>query len=242
MDSLLQLAVMLAVVLSIAGIFMRAISAFASSQVVRRHRARVDKPARIEPAVHLRNVIANSVVSTGLIFGVTLTLGSRLFVTHAVGLLRILGEAAAILAIYDLGYYLLHRFALHQWSVGRRIHAVHHSIRTPYAIDSLYVHPAETAAGVGLFLGATAVVGPVEPWSFGLALLVYSVLNIFIHSAVEVPYLRLRWLSAMVRRHDVHHESMKAGYYASMTPLWDLVFGTTRRPVAVVEDEATRGA
>src|SRR5260370_23451710 len=146
MQTRLSVIVMLAVVFTIAGRAMPALSWLASGERARRGRGGVDKPnARISPADHRRSVIASSIVSTGLIIGVTVGFSSRLFVSHPVGAFRVLGEAAAILAIYDFGYYLFHRFALHDWSLGRRIHAVHHSIPTPYANDSLYVHPAETA-------------------------------------------------------------------------------------------------
>jgi sterol desaturase/sphingolipid hydroxylase (fatty acid hydroxylase superfamily) len=92
--------------------------------------------------------------------------------------------------------------------------------------DSLYVHPAETAGGVTLFLAAAFLVAPVGVLAFGMALLVYSVLNLWIHSAIDLPYLPL---SALVRHHDIHHESMKSGHYASISPLWDFVFGTAGR-------------
>jgi sterol desaturase/sphingolipid hydroxylase (fatty acid hydroxylase superfamily) len=226
----MQLAIMLAVIFAISGVFIRAISAFAVSEVARRHRTRQDRPSRVDPATHRKSSIANSVVSTALIVGVPMSFRSHLFVSEPVGALRALAEATAILLIYDLGYYLLHRFVLHEWSVGRRIHAVHHTIRTPYASDSLYIHPAETVAGVALFLGSTAIIGPVGLASFGLAFLVYSLLNVFIHSAVDLRFFPFRSLTALVRHHDVHHDSMKSGYYASITPVWDLVLGTAGPP------------
>lgn len=222
--------IMLAVVLSLSGVFMGAIGAFATSAYVSRHRTRVDRPTRIDASAHLKSRVINSIVSTGMVVAVTLGFGSRLFATAPVSALRTVAEAAAILALYDLGYYFLHRFAFHSWSVGRRVHSVHHSIRTPYANDSLYIHPAETAAGVGLFLGCAALIGPVGLASFGLAFLAYSVLNLYIHSSVELPFFPFNILSGLVRHHDIHHESMKSGYYASITPIWDVIFRTARRP------------
>jgi sterol desaturase/sphingolipid hydroxylase (fatty acid hydroxylase superfamily) len=130
--------------------------------------------------------------------------------------------------LYDFGYYVLHRFVFHQWKLGRRIHAVHHKIRTPYAKDSLYIHPVETLLGVGLLMACTLIVGPISVYSFGASFFVYSVLNILIHSAFDIPIFPFRWLSALSRNHDTHHHSMKGGYYASISPLWDLVFGTAR--------------
>jgi sterol desaturase/sphingolipid hydroxylase (fatty acid hydroxylase superfamily) len=220
---------MLTVIFAVTGVVMRAIGRLGASDLARRHRTRVDKPnPRITRSAHMRSVVANTITSTALVVGVTLAFRSRLFTSHPVGALRTVGEAVAILAVYDLGYYVLHRWALHGWSVGRRIHAVHHAIRTPYVNDSLYLHPAETLAGVGLFLASTAIVGPVGLWSFGAAFFVYSVLNLWNHSGIDLPRFPLRTLSRLVRHHDVHHESMQSGYYATVTPLWDIVFGTAR--------------
>jgi sterol desaturase/sphingolipid hydroxylase (fatty acid hydroxylase superfamily) len=233
MSPTVTLAVMLVAVLAITGVCMRILRALGVSDVVRRHRTRIDRPARIAPAAYRRSAAVNSTLSTGMVFAVSLGFAPRLFAAHPVGVLRVLGEVAAILAVYDLGYYFMHRFAFHGWSVGRRIHAVHHAIRSPYTTDSLYIHPAETVAGVGLFLASTALValaaGAVSPWAFALAFLVYSVLNLFNHSGIDVPFFPFRWLCALVRHHDVHHESMKSGYYATITPVWDVVFGTARR-------------
>ncbi len=229
-----MLLAMLIGALALTGLFILAVGAFARTELVRRHRTRVDKPSpKITRASYLVSAVVNSLVSTGLVFGVALGFATRLFSTGPVSPLRAVGEAAAILAIYDLLYYLLHRFALHGWSVGRRIHAVHHTNRTPYVGDSVYIHPAETAAGVGLFLVSTAIAGPVGMWSFGLAFLVYSVLNLWIHSSVDLPFFPP---SALVRHHDAHHASMKAGHYASITPLWDFVFGTARRSLSAAEE------
>jgi sterol desaturase/sphingolipid hydroxylase (fatty acid hydroxylase superfamily) len=226
----MQPAVVLIAILAISGLLVPVLIALARTDFARRHKVREDRPHRIAPAVYWRGLLANSVVSGGILVVVPLTLGSYLFVEKPVGVWRALGEAAAILLLYDLGYYLLHRFLFHEWSVGRRIHAVHHTIRTPYARDSLYIHPIETASGVGLLLACTAIVGPVGMSSFALALLTYSFLNVFIHSSFDVRVFPLRTLTALVRNHDTHHESMKSGYYASITPLWDVVFGTARRP------------
>jgi sterol desaturase/sphingolipid hydroxylase (fatty acid hydroxylase superfamily) len=229
----MELVIMLVCILALSVAFMPAIHALATSGFVRRNRQRKDRPSRIEAMARLRYFAVNSVVSIGLLFGVTMLFRSRMFLSEPVGLLRTLGEAVAILALYDFGYYLLHRFVFHAWSVGRRIHAVHHAIRTPYAKDSLYLHPAETAAGLGLFLGCTALIGPVGMSSFGLAFSAYSVLNVFVHSGIDLRSFPFRTVTALVRHHDIHHDSMKSGYYASLTPLWDLVFGTALPKSAV---------
>jgi sterol desaturase/sphingolipid hydroxylase (fatty acid hydroxylase superfamily) len=219
----------LIVVLSISGVFLAGISAFVDGAFHRRHKVRDDRAAKVTPEDHRKSQVLNSIASTGLVFAVTNLAHGALFVDEVRPAWRMAAEIAGILLMYDLGYYLLHRFAFHTWSVGSRIHAVHHRIRTPYARDSLYIHPAETIAGVGLLLLCTWAVGPISVWSFGGVFLIYSLLNIFIHSAFHLPFFPFRWLSALPAHHDAHHTSMKGGYYASITPIWDLVFRTARR-------------
>lgn len=225
---MLLLNAILVVVLSISGVFLAALSAFVDGAWHRRHMVREDRAPKVTPAEHRRSQVWNSIASTGLVFAVTNLARPHLFVDGPRPAWRIAAEIVAVLLAYDLGYYLLHRFAFHKWSVGSRIHAVHHRIRTPYARDSLYIHPVETLAGVGLLLACTWLVGPIGVWSFGGVFLVYSLLNIFIHSAFHLPFFPFRWLSALPAHHDAHHRSMKGGYYASITPIWDVVFGTAR--------------
>ena len=173
------------------------------------------------------NSAVNSVVSVGLVFGLIFVLHDQLISADPATAQRLILEPLAILVLYDFGYYVLHRFAFHEWKPGRKIHSVHHKIRTPYAQDSVYIHPVETMLGVGLLMACTLIVGPVSVYSFGVCFFVYSVLNIFIHSAFDLPFFPFRWISSLSRNHDAHHRSMNGGYYASLTPLWDVVFGTT---------------
>ena len=40
--------------------------------------------------------------------------------------------------------------------------------------------------------------------------------------------VEFRAMSAMTEHHDIHHASMKGGYYASITPVFDILFGTAK--------------
>lgn len=235
----MQLFIPLVIILALSGASIIALAAAANTDFARRQRTRVDRPSRIDPAARRRSFIKNAVVSTGLLFVVTLPFQSRLFVRAEMSLWKTIYEAALILMVYDFGYYFLHRFVLHAWPVGRRIHAVHHTVRTPYAKDSLYIHPAETAAGMGLFLASTYAVGPVGVSSFLVAFFIYSLLNVFVHSALDLRSFPFRTLTALVRHHDIHHDSMKGGYYASITPIWDIVFRTTGEPRSGLAGQGT---
>lgn len=215
-------------VLGLTAAVMVVLSLLPKTAAAQRHKARADKQRNVPEPEYRRHLVINSVISMALVFGCAYLLHDHLFVPEVRSAPRMALEAGAILLLYDLLYYLMHRYAFHAWSLGRRVHAVHHRIRTPYAIDSLFIHPAETLAGVGLLMSCTLIIGPVSVYSFGLCFFVYSVWNVFIHSAFHFPFFPFKSMTRMVEHHDIHHASMKGGYFASITPIFDLLFRTAR--------------
>ena len=149
---------------------------------------------------------------------------------------RGLFDIVLILMVYDFFYYLTHRFLFHaahdsRFAVlrfFRRVHAVHHQARDPSHIDAFYVHPVETTIGQLLFhftvLGLGLAVGGFHVVSVAIASLVYIQLNTFNHVKFELPgYKLLNWISF---KHHVHHIDMQKGNYATITLLYDKLFGT----------------
>lgn len=139
---------------------------------------------------------------------------------------RLLLDAFLVLTLYDFLYYWMHRVAFHQWGYLRKVHVVHHAVRHPHSIDSLYLHPIETFLGLALLVVCTMILGPVHAATFSVTFAVYSFLNILVHSGLDLPFFPLRALSFLARKHDIHHTSMKGGNYASLTPIFDKLFGT----------------
>lgn len=145
-------------------------------------------------------------------------------------LLKILGHGVLILMTYDFLYYLLHRFLLHRKGLFLRIHAVHHQVRNPCSLDSSYVHPAETSLVLGL-LGFT--IASLAPW-FGpfhvitliLTYLVYLLANMANHTHFQSDNPLLKPLHGLSRVHHTHHHNMHTGNFATITPLYDKLFGT----------------
>jgi sterol desaturase/sphingolipid hydroxylase (fatty acid hydroxylase superfamily) len=174
-------------------------------------------------AEHPRRVVINAVLSTALVFGFTHLLARWLFTTEAPPIWRGALQGLAILGLYDVLYYFMHRFLFHKWPVLRAVHAVHHRVRYPVTIDSLFLHPVEEVLGLGLLMLCTWVVGPVHVYAFGACFLVYSWVNIIIHAGVALP---IPYLGRVAKNHAAHHVDMRAGNYASLTPLPDLLFGT----------------
>lgn len=171
-------------------------------------------------------VFANMVFSGALVFVLAYGTYPWLIAEGPLSGWRLLWHAALILLLYDFLYYLMHRFAFHGWPPLRRVHLVHHVVRHPHAVDSLYLHPVETFLGVALLVACCLVIGPVHPLTFCLVFAVYSFLNILVHSGLHLPFFPLRALSYLARKHDVHHTSMKGGNYASLTPIFDKLLGT----------------
>lgn len=228
LSPLLQLAVLWAITLSLSGLGMLVLTASYDWPAVARHRTRDELPRKIDPDEHRRAVTLNSLLSTSMFLAATFGAFDLLLYTGSLSLARSLFEIAFVLLLYDFLYYLLHRFVFHAWEVGSRWHRFHHRIRSPRTKDSLYVHPMETFLGVStmlLSIAALIPLGGMHILSLSIAFLAYSLLNLFVHSAIRLPWLPL---SALSRHHDAHHASMRGGYYASITPLWDVVFRTAR--------------
>jgi sterol desaturase/sphingolipid hydroxylase (fatty acid hydroxylase superfamily) len=145
-------------------------------------------------------------------------------------------EILAVLLLFDLLYYLTHRFLFHGRAL-RRVHALHHQARTPTYVDALYVHPLETAIGLALFFGSIPLVAalagaPLNAFSIAVAALIFTQRNTINHTYVNLPYFPFRTLSRITWLHAAHHVDMNHGNYATLTMLYDRLFGTFEEPLS----------
>jgi sterol desaturase/sphingolipid hydroxylase (fatty acid hydroxylase superfamily) len=62
--------------------------------------------------------------------------------------------------------------------------------------------------------------------AFAAAFFVYSTINILIHSGIRFPSYPLALFNGPAESHFKHHLSHPRANFASMTPIWDTVFGT----------------
>lgn len=145
-------------------------------------------------------------------------------------LAQVLIGIVIILMVYDFFYYLTHRFIFHGKSFMRQVHALHHQARKPTFIDAFYVHPLETFIGISLFMGTIALlglfIGPFNIVTVAIPFVVFQQLNIVNHTHVDLDYFPFRTLSWISAKHAVHHEDMHKGNYATITLLYDKLFGT----------------
>jgi sterol desaturase/sphingolipid hydroxylase (fatty acid hydroxylase superfamily) len=225
----MSLYVLLSAGLLTSGLTMAAMTGLFRSEYGQAHQIRVSERDN-STGDFLQNAVVSSVLSLVLVFGLTFATLPWLFHAGPVSALRVALEAAGLLLLYDFFYYFLHRYAFHEWKVLRKVHAVHHLVRNPSAIDSLYLHPVETTLGLALLWVCagvvTVLVGPVSYPGFALAFVVYSVLNVVVHCGLAFRLFPLSLISHMATRHNRHHVSMKGKNYASITSLWDRLLGT----------------
>ncbi len=143
---------------------------------------------------------------------------------------KILLDIFIILMFYDFLYYLSHRFWFHGNGRMRQVHAVHHQARNPTYLDAHYVHPLETFVGLALYMGSIAVlsplIGPYHPVTIILTFVIFTQINIVNHTHVDLDYFPFKTLTWITRKHHVHHENMHKGNYATITLLYDRIFGT----------------
>jgi len=145
-------------------------------------------------------------------------------------------DAVAVLMLFDFFYYLTHRFLFHG-KLMRKVHALHHQARTPTYIDAHYVHPLETAIGLLLFLGSIPIVAalsgaPLHAVSMAFATLVFTQVNTLNHTFVNLPYFPFKTVDTITSLHAAHHVDMNQGNYATLTMLYDRLFGTYEVPAS----------
>lgn len=184
------------------------------------------KKRKLDGAALYIRVGLNGAFSTAIILAFVFLFEGALVNHASSSLVRASIEALAILILYDFLYYFMHRYPFHQWGWFKRVHAVHHRAKTPSAIDSLFLHPFENFAGLALLMLCTMIVGPVHPYAFIGALFTHAMLNIIVHMGIASDRFPFRYFSLLARKHDTHHSSMRAGNYASLTPIPDKIFGT----------------
>lgn len=183
---------------------------------------------KVPGAERIRNIAFIAVLSLAAVVGMTFAIFPYTFHDHAVGPGRFVYEVLAILLVYDFAYYWLHRL-MHTKKGMRWVHGRHHEVHNPTAMESFYLTPTELFAGLGLLLSCTWLLGPVSIWSFGVVFFIHSTLNITVHSGL----LSKRWIlwpiDHLTHKHYTHHAGNYDNNYASLTPFWDMLFGTASK-------------
>lgn len=191
-------------------------------------KAKMEKPHYAENQMWNRKWgLIFTVTIFGLILPFTITM-------EAQPLWQILLDIFVILMFYDFFYYLTHRFLFHDskflggplmW-----VHAVHHRQHNPCRGDSSYLHPLEVAMGLGLYV-ASIVVLSLLMGKFHLATIVltwitFQQINLHNHDLWKTDRFPFRYLNTMSVMHHNHHARFTGGNFATITLLYDWMFGT----------------
>jgi sterol desaturase/sphingolipid hydroxylase (fatty acid hydroxylase superfamily) len=190
------------------------------------YRISLKESMKVPGPERLKNIAFIAVLSLIAVFGMTASIYRFTFHDHHVSVGRIGFEIVAILLVYDFAYYWLHR-AMHTKKLMRWVHGRHHEVHNPTAMESFYLTPAELFAGLGLLLACTWLLGPVSIYSFAAVFFVHTTLNITVHSGLTSKRLLLWPIDKLTHKHYTHHAGSYDNNYASLTPFWDLLFGTS---------------
>lgn len=218
--------IILALILAFDGVLMATYSWAAVSPQFSKYRIRTPETYRIPKSKKYTNISLNGALSVVYLAAIFFFFGERLMYTHeASSGVTIFGEVLASLLLYDFMYYFMHRI-MHHPKLMKYIHGVHHYVRFPTSSESIYLHPVENMAGLGLLCLAMGLVGPISTTSFLICFFVYSTANIIVHCNLVLPGGFFKLFNFWAKKHDLHHGKHLNRNYASLFPFWDLMFDT----------------
>lgn len=137
---------------------------------------------------------------------------------------------------WTLVLYWFHR-ALHRFDLmWRLMHQLHHSVQLIDVFVGVYFHPLELGLIVLLNQVMTTFVFGLEPLAAVVVGIMGAMSVMFIHTNIRTP----AWIGYLIYRpeaHLLHHEKgVHSGNFCDF-PVWDLVFGTFRKPQGVYQGE-----
>lgn len=147
---------------------------------------------------------------------------------------KVITDTVVILMFYDFFYYLTHRFLFHDGGfLGGPLmwcHAVHHRQHNPCRNDSSYIHPLEVAIGLGLYTASILVLSLIMG-RFHVATIVvtwtaFSLINQHNHNLWEEDRFPFKYVAYVSKMHHNHHAKFTGGNYATISLLYDWLFGT----------------
>jgi sterol desaturase/sphingolipid hydroxylase (fatty acid hydroxylase superfamily) len=143
-------------------------------------------------------------------------------------------DIVVILMVYDFVYYLVHRFLFHDGGfMGGpliKIHAIHHQQHNPCRMDSSYIHPLEVAIGLGLYVATIFVLsrfmGNFHVLTIVITWTAFTQINLHNHDLWKEDRFPFQYLNTMSKMHHNHHARFTGGNFATITLLYDWMFGT----------------
>jgi sterol desaturase/sphingolipid hydroxylase (fatty acid hydroxylase superfamily) len=153
-------------------------------------------------------------------------------------------QVVVALVGFDLLWYAYHRSA-HASARLWRVHGVHHAPSQLYALMHLVLHPFDGLASRFLVATIAFRLTGVKPDAIFIAVVILSLQQMISHVNADLRVGPLNYVLIGTETHRYHHGAKERGNYGSVTPLWDIVFGTfiyqpTRVPARLgLDDPAT---
>lgn len=141
----------------------------------------------------------------------------------------------AFLFLYDLGYYIFHRFQ-HTTPWLWRFHAVHHSDTRMNTSTYMRQHVLEYVFQSLLILLPLLLVVQISPMTAMWAAIITAAVQFFVHADLPIHYGPLSRVLLSPMAHRVHHsnqDEQSNSNFSSLFPFWDILFGTYSPPVVV---------
>lgn len=157
-------------------------------------------------------------------------MGGGFIVLPAAGWGLVAGIVAYTLAM-DLSEYAFHR-AQHRIPALWALHAFHHSdpaLNVSTTFRHAWVEQSIKAVTIYALVGLLFKASPAVLSAY----LVISYYNFFSHMNLRFGMGRWSWLINTPQYHRLHHSMRREDYdsrYASLFPIWDVIFGTYRKP------------
>jgi sterol desaturase/sphingolipid hydroxylase (fatty acid hydroxylase superfamily) len=138
-------------------------------------------------------------------------------------------QAVEVLFLSDFLIYWGHRLQ-HKVDFLWRFHKVHHSAEHLDWLAAHREHPIDSIYTIGLINLPAFIMGfPLE--SIAGVIAFRGIWAIYIHSNVRLPIGPLRILIGAPELHHWHHDlDRRAGNYANISPIMDVLFGTYKCP------------
>ena len=222
--------VVIALVSRLGAAAVRLVPGFRQAEALNRETARTKlaKPAYLENMKWNRKW---GLIFSGIIFGLILpfclTLEPDVWWMYPV-------QIVAILMVYDFFYYWAHRVLFHD-TPGRIgplkwVHATHHRQLNPCRMDSGYLNPIETAIGLGLYVFTiallTLVFGRFHVGMIVVTWVAFQQINLHNHDLWDRDRFAGGYIATMAEMHHHHHARFTGGNFATITLLYDWMFGT----------------
>ncbi|MBN8609481.1 MAG: sterol desaturase family protein [Deltaproteobacteria bacterium] len=220
-----ELYVWMGVSLAVSGVLVVALAWMHHAPRFADHRIRKGMPMRMSIPHRVTMGVITSVLSLAITLGTPWLLRDVFFTETMPAWWVMVLQGIGIVLVYDFTYYFLHRL-MHVKALMPLVHHQHHRAVNPSSLEAFYQHPAELVAGLTLLFFALWAVGPVHTRVFGVVFFFYSTVNILVHSGMQFRTPLLAPIDYLTRKHHAHHLQDGRKNYATLTPFWDLMFGT----------------